>query len=455
MPFRWDLREHLALGAYAAKWLALTLAMSTAIGSVVAWFLLALDWATATRVASPWLLYLLPVSGAVVGALYHFFGKDAEGGSNLIVEEIHEPGAGVPGQMAPLVFFGTVATHLCGGSAGREGTAVQMGGSLAGVFAKKLRLRPEDRRTALMAGVAGGFGAVFGTPLAGAVFAMEVLAIGSMSYDAILPCLTAGLFSDWICRAWGVHHTDYHIAGLAPSQFDAPLALKVAVAAVGFGLASALYAELAHGLHRLFHRVRTPMLRPILGGGLVIALVYLVGTRDFLGLGVTSSNPDAVTILSSFREGGAHAWSWFWKMIFTSVTLGSGFKGGEVTPIFYIGAALGNAFSRLLSAPAGFFAALGFVGVFAGATNTPLACTIMGVELFGSELVVPLAVACFVSYLFSGHSGIYLSQRIGISKTGTAAPESSLRSARDKRAPIRLPSLRRKNSSQEPKEDAS
>jgi H+/Cl- antiporter ClcA len=286
-----------------------------------------------------------------------------------------------------------------------------MGGSVAGVFAKAASLRPEDRRTALMAGVAGGFGAVFGTPLAGAVFAAEILAVGTIRYDSLVPCLTAGLFSDWICRLWGARHTDYRIAGLAPEHFDAVLACKVAAATVAFGLAAALYVELAHALHRLFERIRSPLLRPVLGAAAVITLVYVLGTRDFLGLGVSSTDPNAVTILASFRDGGAHAWSWLWKMIFTALTLGSGFKGGEVTPLFYIGATLGNSLAHLLSAPVGLFAALGFVAVFAGATNTPLACTIMGVELFGSELLVPLAVACFVAYLFSGRAGLYLAQR--------------------------------------------
>lgn len=428
------MREHWTLGVYAAKWTALTLVLAAVVGSVVAWFLLALDWATAAREAHPWLLYTLPLSGVAVAALYHWFGQSVESGNNLIVEEIHEPGAGVPGRMAPLIFLGTIATHLSGGSAGREGTAIQMGGGLGSFLSQFVPLGPQDRRTALMAGVAGGFGAVFGTPLAGAVFAMEVLAVGRMNYDAILPCLTSALFSDWICRAWGVGHTDFHFVRVVPLHFDALLVLKIAVAGVGFGLASAFYAELAHETHRLFQKIRMPLLRPVVGAAGVIVLVFLTGTRDYLGLGVTSPDPGAVTIFSSFMPNGAHAWSWFWKMIFTAVTLGSGFKGGEVTPLFYIGASLGNTLSRFLAAPPQLFAALGFVGVFAGATNTPLACTIMGVELFGAEFVVPLAVVCIVAYVFSGHSGVYLSQRIGVSKTGGAPRDSSLRAARERRS---------------------
>ena len=428
-PLHWRLREHLTLGAYTLKWLLISTLISLAVGSVSAWFLIALGWATRVREATPWLLYCLPAAGVLVAALYHYLGKSAEGGSDLIVDEIHEPGAGVPSRMTPLIFAGTVLTHLCGGSAGREGTAVQMGGSLASLFSRALKLGPEDRRTALMAGVAGGFGAVFGTPLAGAVFAMEVLVIGSLRYDSILPCLIASLVSHWVCRAWGVHHAEYHIRSIATAGGGGFVILKVAIAGICFGLASTFFSELTHGMQSLFQRIRHPVIRPIFGAVAVIALTRLLGTRDYLGLGVSSSDPGAVTILSSFGSEGAHAWSWWWKSVFTALTLGSGFKGGEVTPLFYIGATLGNVLSGLMSAPVSLFAALGFVAVFAGATYTPLACSIMGVELFGAEHVVPLAVACFVSYLFSGHSGIYLSQRVGSPKHGRGpSPGASLRS---------------------------
>ncbi len=276
-----------------------------------------------------------------------------------------------------------------------------------------------------MAGVAAGFGAVFGTPLAGAIFAMEVVAIGRMNYEAIIPCLIASILGDRVCSAWGIHHVPYSIAYLfrQPGFHEMPeldwlLATKVAIAAVAFGLASVLFAELTHALTHVFKKIPSPLLRPIVGGAIIIALAFLVG-RDYLGLGVTAPKgwPD-VTILSCFTPAGATAWSWWWKIAFTAVTLASGFKGGEVTPLFFIGAALGNCLAHLLGAPVDLFAGLGFVAVFAGATNTPLACTLMGVELFGSGALVYLAIACFLAYLFSGHSGVYLSQRIAIGKGG-------------------------------------
>lgn len=208
---------------------------------------------------------------------------------------------------------------------------------------------------------------------------------------------------------------------------------KIFLAAILFGWTSMLFAEATHGLHALWKRwIAWPILRPVLGGSIIIGLVWLLGTRDYLGLGVSSPDPRVVTILTSFHSGGAHTWSWLWKLIFTAVTLSSGFKGGEVTPLFFIGAALGNTLAVLLGGPTDLFAAAGFVAVFAGATNTPLACTIMAVELFGGEYTVYFAVACLMAYFSSGHSGIYLSQRIGTPKAGVLDQESqaSLRLAR-------------------------
>lgn len=431
MPFRWNPKEHLSLAANFFKWLLWAIPIGISVGSACALFLWSLDRVTTLRWNHPELLFFLPLGGLAIGLLYHLWGRSAEGGNNLIMEEIHQPGGGVPLRMAPLVLLGTLVTHLFGGSAGREGTAIQMGGSLASGFAKLFRAKPSEVRIVLMAGIAAGFAGVFGTPIAGTVFALEVLVIGRLNYEALIPCLLAALISHWTCSAWGIHHTEYHMAelvnaGFAPIGAAAYWALfgKVLLAGAAFGLASVLFAELTQGLHRLFARLLPrPYLRPVLGGCLVIGLTYLVGNRDFLGLGVSNPDPNAVSILTSFHEGGAHSWSWWWKTLFTSVTLGSGFKGGEVTPLFFIGSTLGNTLASLLQAPTALFAAIGFVAIFAGATNTPLACTLMAIELFGPTYATYYAVGCFVAYLFSGDSGIYLSQRIGVAKV-PGAPSS-------------------------------
>jgi H+/Cl- antiporter ClcA len=436
------------------RWLALIIPMATVVGSACAFFLWSLDWVTNVRFAHPRLLYFLPLAGVCVGFLYHWFGRSVEGGNNLIMDQIHEPGGGVPRRMAPLILFGTLVTHLFGGSAGREGTAVQMGGSIASAFCRHFRLEPDKVRILLMAGIAAGFGAVFGTPLAGAVFALEVLMIGRIEYEALLPAFIAAVAGDWTCHAWGIGHTHYHILYLAnaaaPAAFfhlDALLLLKVAIASAAFGWASTAFAELSHWMSGVYKRlIPYPPLRPALGGLLVIGLCFLAGTRDYLGLGVSSPDPNAVTIVSFFKSTQIHYWSWLWKLLFTAVTLSAGFKGGEVTPLFFIGAALGNALAGFLGAPPDLFAALGFVAIFAGASNTPLACTLMGIELFGATHSIYIAAACLLAYLFSGHSGIYLSQRIAVPKSSADSlpPEISLRHLRemnvsDKTGPDSIP----------------
>ena len=454
MLLRQNWRENLAFVGRSLKWLAILLPMAALVGSACALFLWSLDAVTQLHWHHAWLLFLLPLAGVAVGGIYHWIGRSVEGGNNLILDQIHTPGGGVPRRMAPLILFGTVVTHLFGGSAGREGTAIQMGGSIASGIGRWARLESIEMRILLMAGVAAGFGAVFGTPLAGAVFALEVLMIGSLNYEALLPCFIAAVVADWTCQAWNIHHTSYHIAFTGPAglNLDWLLLGKVAIAASAFGLASTFFSELSHRLHGFFKTI-CPFapLRPAIGGVLVISLVYLVGTRDYLGLGVQSPDPDGVSIVHFFTQDAIHPWAWWWKILFTVVTLSCGFKGGEVTPLFFIGAALGNALAGWLNAPTDLFAALGFVAVFAGAANTPLACTIMGFELFGSAHGIYIAAACFLAYVFSGHSGIYLSQRVGTPKgpNSQLPPEVSLREVRTIR-PLSVERLFRRRTATKP-----
>jgi H+/Cl- antiporter ClcA len=424
----------LARAGWLLRWLALLTVLSGIAGSAVALFLWLLERATDARLEAGWLLFLLPVAGVVIAWVYARFGEEAAGGNNVVFDAVHHPERHVPFRMAPLILLTTVGTHLFGGSAGREGTAVQIGGGVAGGMGRFLGLTAPERRALLMAGVAAGFGAVFGTPVAGAIFAMEVLAIGRLEWRFALPLLYASYLADQVALAWGTHHVHYAIAMPGGFGLDPWLLARAALAGVAFGVAAVLFSELLHEFARLVRSaIRHPLARPAAGGLLVIGLVAALGTREFLGLGVDGPAGDT-TLVTSFAEGGAGPLDWWWKTVFTVVTLGSGFKGGEVTPLFYIGATLGNQLGHLLDAPIDLFAGLGFVAVFAGAANTPVACTVLGIELFGLEPAPYLAVACVVAWTVSGHTGIYLSQRIHRPKPGlrrrAVANGSSLREHR-------------------------
>jgi H+/Cl- antiporter ClcA len=351
-------------------------------------------------------VWLLPVAGFAVGWIYLRIGQSVEAGNNLLIDEVHQARRPVPLRMAPLVAVGTVVAHLFGASVGREGTAVQMGGALSDQVSQRLRLHPEDRRTLLMAGIAAGFASVFGTPLAGAVFALEVLAIGRLPLRAFPPCLLAALLADRVGLAWGVHHTHYPLTAIAPIGVHSLLAVIVAGAL--FGLVAMTFARTTHALGRFMaRRIPYAPLRPVLGGVVVAVAVTALDAWRYVGLGIPA-------IVDAFQQPAG--WDFVGKMAFTMVSLGTGFKGGEVTPLFFIGATFGNALAPLLDLPLPMLAGLGFVGVFAGAANVPIVGTIMAMEMFGPDIVPFAVLACFASYLCSGQAGIYAAQRIGAGK---------------------------------------
>lgn len=384
------------------KWLVLALLVAVLAGSASAFFLFALERVGVMRDQHLWLLALLPLAGFAVGWIYHRIGGKVEAGNNLLLDEIHDPKSVIPLRMAPLVLGGTLVSHLFGASVGREGTAVQMGGSLADQLTHLFRLRHEDRRIILMAGMSAGFASVFGTPLAGAVFGLEVLAVGRLRYDAILPCFVAAIVADQVGLLWGVQHTLYPIGSIP--HFSMSALLPVLAAGVVFGLAGRLFAGSVHAVAAAMKRCLpyAPM-RPLLGGAVVAAAVYLLSAYRYIGLGIP-------VIVEAFQRPLPLTDS-AGKLVFTVASLGSGFKGGEVTPLFFIGATLGNALAPWLHLPFALLAGMGFVAVFAGAANIPLAATLMAMELFGPAIAPYAGLACVISYLCSGHAGIYRSQK--------------------------------------------
>lgn len=384
-----------------AKWILLCVLIGIFSGSASAFFLVSLEWVTQFREHNILIIWLLPMGGLAIGLLYHYYGKEVVKGNNLLLEEYESPKKTIPLKMAPLVLIGTLITHLFGGSAGREGTAVQMGGAIADQFTKLLKLNNFDRKTLIILGISAGFASVFGTPLAGALFALEVLYFSKINFKSIVFSFLVAYMAHFTVEFWQVKHTHYHIP-VIPAMTTINL-MWIIIVGILFGLTAMLFSRTTHFWGRLFSKtINYPPLRPFVGGIILAFAIYFIGTTKYIGLGVP-------TIVDSFSNPNA-SYDFLLKILFTGFTLGAGFKGGEVTPLFYIGAILGSALSIYVPLPIALLAGMGFVAVFSGATHTPIACTVMGMELFGIESGVFIGIACVVAYFSSGSIGIYHSQ---------------------------------------------
>ena len=387
------------------QWIVLALVTGTVGGVVGALFYNTVNWATQIRLAHPWMLWLLPIGGLTIAVMYHFCRMENEN-TNAIIDSIHF-GDKVPLLLVPCIFLGTAITHLFGGSAGREGAALQIGGSLGNYIGRLFHLDAKDMRLATLCGMSAVFSALFGTPLTATIFALEVISVGVFYYSALVPCIVSALIAFGISTALGDAPTRFALS-LQPLEWM--MLIRVAGLAVLCSVMSILFCLTMHGTeHALAKRIPNGFLRIALGGAAIIGLTYLVGTTDYNGAGM-----DVIT--RAIEEGTARPTAFFWKLVFTAVTIGCGFKGGEVVPTFFIGAALGCVAGPLLGIPAGFAAALGLVCVFCGAVNCPMASMVLSVELFGAGNLIYFALACGIAYMLSGYFGLYSSQKILYSK---------------------------------------
>ncbi|MFA9188062.1 voltage-gated chloride channel family protein [Flavobacterium sp. FBOR7N2.3] len=387
----------------SCKWILICALIGFFSGSASAFLLVALEWAAQLRTQNIWLLWFLPIGGLLIGLLYHYYGNDVVKGNNLLLDEYKTPQKTIPLKMAPFVLLGTIITHLFGGSAGREGTAVQMGGAISDQFTKIFKLDTTDRKTLIILGISAGFASVFGTPLAGAIFTLEVLYCCKISLKSSILSFVVAFFAYYTVEIWGVHHTHYSIADVPDLNLEN--FLWIIPSSILFGLAAMLFSRSTHFWGSLFKKtISYPPLRPFVGGIIFALVVYYFNATQFMGLGIPS-------IVEAFNKPNEY-YDFLLKIVFTGFTLGAGFKGGEVTPLFFVGATLGSALSVFIPLPIALLAGMGFVAVFSGATHTPVACTVMGMELFGIESAIFIGISCFIAYLASGSVGIYNSQTV-------------------------------------------
>lgn len=393
-------REAKAALWVALQWLLLAVPTGLVCGVVGTAFHLSVEYVTELRAAQSWLLLCLPLAGLAIVALYKVTKCEGVGTNNVI--RAVQSGEPVSLLLVPAIFLGTVLTHLCGGSAGREGAALQMGGSIGWNVGKLLHLSDYVRRTATISGMAAFFSALFGTPLAATLFAMMVEDVGLSFSVAFVPGFCAALLAYGISLACGISPTRFALSAV-PALGILPV-LQVALLGVACAAVTRLFCLLHHvAEHQLPKRLPNPWVRVVLGGVVVVALSYLMGVGRYNGAGMG-------VITAAVEQGQALPWDFICKILLTAITLASGFKGGEVVPSFYIGATFGCVFGPLLGLPAGFSAAVAMVAVFCGAANTLVPSLLLAYELFGGAGLELIALGCGLSYMLSGYHGLYSSQ---------------------------------------------
>lgn len=388
------------------RWIFLSVLTGLIIGGVGSAFVYFIKRSTALRLSHPWLILTLPAGGILIVLLYKLLHNTHDKGTNMVLASIRSE-TELPVQMAPLIFISTIITHLCGGSAGREGAALQLGGSIATILGKLFRLREKDKHILILSGMSAAFSAIFRTPVAASVFAMEVGCIGAMQYAALVPCTLASLTASFVAERCGLplsHYTVTDIPAITPFSL-----LKILLLGIFCSGLSILFCVLLHRTEHLLHKyIRSPYLCVAAASGMLLILGLLFRTTDYYGIGAH--------VIENAIAGKAVFYAFIAKMIFTAISLGGGFRGGEIVPSFFVGATFGCVFGHICGVSPSLCAAVGMIALFCGVTNCPLASLFIAAELFGMEVLPFCLLVAAVSYLLSGYYGLYREQKFLYSK---------------------------------------
>ncbi len=392
----------------SVKWVIFATISGIVVGAAGTFFYFCMSFVTDSRADHPWLIWLLPFGGFLIVGAYHILHSENDSGTNLVLSSIHS-GDKLPIRMAPLIFVSTLITHLLGGSSGREGAALQLGGSIGNELGKLFRFDEKDKHIMTMCGMSAAFSALFGTPMAAAIFSMEVVSVGIMHYSALVPCVIASLIAHAIAGRFGAE-AEIFLLDRIPA-FTTGTAIKISLLAALCALVSILFCILLHQAEHLYHKFfPNPYIRIFAGGCIVIALTLMTGSQIYNGSGIALIEPS--------MEGHARPEMFLLKMLFTAATLGAGFKGGEIVPSFCIGGTFGCLFGNLI----GFSPSLctaGMTAVFCGVTNSPITSLLISFEMFGYEGMPYFLLTVAFSYMLSGYYGLYHSQKIMYSKFKT------------------------------------
>ena len=404
---RWYKIRHRFIAS--AKWIIFSLIVGGVVGLIGTGFYYTLYYATELRTAHPWIILFLPVAGIVIVGAYKLSRDDKDTGTNLVISAIHS-GDYIPLRMAPLIYVSTALTHLCGGSAGREGAALQLGGSIGNALGRLFRFDEKDKHVMVMCGMSAAFSALFGTPMAAAIFSMEVVSVGIMHYSALVPCVISALVARGIASEMSVEKEEF-ILDVIP-KFSPLSAVEIAGLAILCAIISILFCIVMHKTGEYYKKLfKNPYLRVAVGGVIVVLLTILIGNQSYNGAGM---NLVALSV-----AGNAKPWTFLLKVLLTALTLGAGYKGGEIVPSFATGAAFGCLFGNILGFSPSLCAAVGMISVFCGVTNCPITALLISFELFGYEPMPYFLLAVALSYMCSGYTGLYHTQKIMYSKYKT------------------------------------